>query len=210
MIGVQASGKGTQAGLLAKKLTIPQISTGDIFRGLDKQSELGKKVNIYMEKGELVPDDIVMEVIKERLSKDDVQNGAIADGFPRNLAQAKLLDTFWKVDTVICIRISDEEAIKRITGRRICTNSACNAIYNINTAPHPKVEGKCDNCGSDLMQRTDETESAVRERIETFHEETEPVIDHYAKKGIVVEIDGAKSIEDVHQEIITQLGLISE
>lgn len=207
MIGVQASGKGTQAKLLAEKLKIPHISTGDIFRSLDDESELGKKVNEFMERGELVPDDIVMEVVKERLKKDDVREGAIADGFPRNIDQAKRLDEFWTVETVVHIKITDEEAIKRITGRRICTNTECNAIYNVNTSPIPTTEGMCDKCGSDLKQREDETEEAVKERIQTFHDETEPVIEHYKAKGVVIEVDGMGEIAEVQKRILVKLNI---
>jgi adenylate kinase len=205
IIGVQGSGKGTQGKLLAKKLGIPHISSGEMFRTIDKNSEIGKKAFEYIDKGELVPLNIVTELFKQHLEKIGIERGGIIEGYPRNRKQAELLEEFFPLDKVILLNISDQEAIKRLTGRRTCSNPKCQAIYNIYTAPKPKKENICDKCGSRLEQRSDATEEAVKKRIEIYHKETEPLIEFYKNKGILIEINGEQSIEDVQADIRKQL-----
>jgi adenylate kinase len=210
MIGVQGSGKGTQGRLLAKKLGIPHVSTGDLCRDTDESTQLGKKVRKYMNAGELVPIELITELLKNRLKQDDTKKGVILEGYPRFIDQAKLLEEFLKLDKVFLIDISDEEALSRISGRRVCSNTDCQAIYNVNTAPRPKKEGVCDKCGSPLKQRSDETEESVKRRIEIYHEETEPLIQYYKDEGILIEINGEQSIDDVQAEIQTKLNKTKE
>ncbi|MBN2016482.1 adenylate kinase [Candidatus Dojkabacteria bacterium] len=205
MIGVQGSGKGTQAKLLSKKLKIPHVSSGDIFRSLDPTTEVGSKIKDLIDKGIFVPDDLTVKLVSKRLKKDDTKKGVILDGFPRNLNQARLLDEFLKLDKVVLLEISDKEAINRLTGRRTCSNKTCQTIYNIYTAPKPKVDNICDKCGSKLEQREDETEEAVKKRIATYHKETEPLTKYYKDKGILIKINGEQSIEKVQDDIEGQV-----
>jgi len=187
-LGPPGSGKGTQARKLAEEYAIPQVSTGDLLRAaVSANTRLGEMAQSYMEKGELVPDDLVLEMIKERLDAPDAQKGFILDGFPRNLAQAEalaaLLNTMGKpLDRVIFFEVDRDQLVKRITGRRTC--ASCGATYNIYFAP-PQKEGVCDVCGStDLVQRSDDNEETVGNRLEVYDKQTKPLIDFYAHQGI--------------------------
>jgi len=199
IIGPQGSGKGTHSDILSKKLGIPHISTGDMFREeVKKGTELGKTLEKYMNEGKLVPDEIVNEVMKKRLSEDDCKNGFILDGYPRNLNQAKMLDKIAKIDHVIYLDISDEKAIERISNRRQCRN--CNAIYNLITIP-PKKPGVCDKCGGPLYQRDDDKPDAVKERLKIFHEVTKPIIDYYRERGILDIVNSESEVEETQRKI---------
>jgi len=199
IIGPQGSGKGTHSDILSKKLGIPHISTGDIFREeVKKGTELGKTVEKFMNEGKLVPDEIVNEVVKKRLSQEDCKNGFILDGYPRNLNQAKMLDEIAKIDHVIYLNISDEKAVERISSRVQCKK--CNKIYNLITMP-PKKPGICDVCGGEIYQRDDDKPEAVKERLKTFHELTEPIIDYYKKKGILDVVSSEGEVEETQEKI---------
>lgn len=195
-IGVQGSGKGTQAKLLAQKKGLCHISTGDLFRGC--QGKLKEKLDSYMNAGKLIPDELVLEILKARIAKSDCDSGIILDGFPRNLEQAKALEKILKVTKVIEIKLSDIEALKRLSGRRICEK--CKEGYNIYTAPKPKVAGICDKCGGKLIQRTDDNEEAIKKRINDYHNETEPLLEHY--KETLFSVNGKQSIEDLFEELL--------
>jgi len=203
-LGPPGAGKGTQAKRVAEKYGIPQISTGDMLReAVAKGTELGKKAKEYMDKGELVPDEVVIGIVKERLQQPDCEKGFILDGFPRTLAQAEALDEMLKelnkkIDAVINIVVPEEEVVKRITNRRMCRN--CGAVYHLIYAP-PKEDNKCDKCGGELYQRDDDKEVTVRERYRVYRENTEPLIDYYRKKGVLYDVDGTKDIEGVWKEI---------
>lgn len=192
-IGPQGSGKGTQAKIISEKLSIPHISTGDLLRNLE--GELKKQVDGYMMKGVLVPDKLMIKILKERISKQDCKNGFILDGFPRNLKQAEELEKEIKIDMYFEIGINDEDAVKRLSGRRNCRN--CGAIYNLNTYPKPKSDGICDKCGGELFQREDDKEEAIKKRLKVYHKDTEQII----KKYKAVKINGEQEIEKVAQEI---------
>ncbi|MFC1780508.1 adenylate kinase [Patescibacteria group bacterium] len=207
MLGVQGSGKGTQAKLLSQKTNLLHISSGDIFRSLDKTTKLGKEVAGVINKGHLVSDDLTIKLVQQRLEKEDCKNGVILDGFPRNLPQAKAMDKFLQLDYVIQLTISDKEAINRLSGRRTCSNKTCSAIYNIYTAPKPKQENICDQCSSSLYQRKDATEEAVKERLEIYHKETKPLVEYYKAEGILIEINGEQPIENVQAEIQRNLNV---
>lgn len=191
MLGAQGTGKGTVAGILSEKLGIPQISTGDIFRkNVKEETELGIEANKYMKTGALVPDEITVPMVANRLEEDDAKNGVILDGFPRTIAQAEKLDemlakTGNKIDLVINLTTPREEIIERILTRRVCSNQACKATYNIVMNP-PKKEGICDKCGSKLVQREDDTsEDAIRKRLAIYDEQTSPLVDYYTAKGVL-------------------------
>lgn len=193
-IGPQGSGKGTQAEIISEKLKIAHISTGDLFREL--KGYMKKKVDAYMNKGELVPDELTLDILKKRLSKKDCKRGFILDGFPRDLNQAKLLDKIVKIDFAIEIKISDRESIKRISGRRICEK--CGEIYNVNTSPKPKKKGICDMDGGKLYQRKDDNKSALKKRLKIYHKQTEGILKHYNAK----KVNGKMSIERVTKKIL--------
>ncbi|MCU4138741.1 MAG: Adenylate kinase or related kinase [Thermodesulfobacteria bacterium] len=207
-LGPPGAGKGTQAKVLVEKYGIPQISTGDMLREhVAKGTELGLKAKEYMEKGQLVPDEIILSMVKERLSQDDAQKGFILDGFPRTVAQAEALDKLLeemgkKIEYVLALIVPDEELVTRLTGRRTCKN--CGMMYHIKFKP-PKVEGKCDACGGELYQRPDDNEETVRNRLKVYHEQTAPLIEYYRKKGVLFEVDGNKSIEEITQQLINIL-----
>jgi adenylate kinase len=210
IMGPQASGKGTQAEKLSEKFTIPHISTGDIFRAnIREQTELGKKVVEYTDAGKLVPDDLVIEIINDRLSKEDCSQGFILDGFPRTIPQAEELDKKIEIDKVVVIEVPDEECIKRISGRY---QSSKGKIYNVFSSPLPAkidkddqgdVVAAYDEHGEQLTQRDDDKPDKVKKRLETYHDQTEPIKAHYSEK--VVEIDGTKSIDEVFQDIVDAL-----
>lgn len=191
MLGAQGTGKGTVAGILSEKLGIPQVSTGDIFRkNIKEETELGIKANEYIKNGNLVPDEITVPMVASRLEEDDAKNGVILDGFPRTIAQAEKLDDMLskkgnKIDLVINLTTPRDEIIERILTRRVCSNQACKATYNIVMNP-PKQEGICDKCGSELVQREDDTsEDAIRRRLAIYDEQTSPLVEYYEKKGVL-------------------------
>ncbi len=197
-MGIKASGKGTQAELISKKLKIPHISSGDLLRNINKKSKLGQRIRSYIDRGIYVPDKLVLKLLLKRLEERDCINGFITDGFPRTLNQAKEFDRFHQLDKVIFIEIGINEALKRITGRRVCSNPNCNLNYNIYTSPKPKVENICDVCGSKLFSREDETKEASQKRIKSDLENIAPMLDYYKKKGILSRVDGEKSINEVN------------
>lgn len=202
MLGPQASGKGTQAKLLAEKLKIAHISTGEIFRAMTRETALGKKVRDLIDNGNLVPNDITNEVVKERLLKEDCKKGFILDGYPRNMNQALALDKIAKLDKVIYLDINIKETLRRISGRRECTK--CKAIFNIYTNK-PKKEGICDNCNNKLYQRDDDKEEAVKKRLEIYHNETTPLINFYEKKGILLRINGEQTIDAIAKDVYKKI-----
>ena len=204
-LGAPGAGKGTQAVAITQKLGIPQISSGDLFRSAQKQgTDLGLLAKSYMEKGQLVPDEITVRMVLERIATPDCRSGYILDGFPRTLGQAQALDKALaqkndSIDKVVYIKVANEELIRRLSGRLICRS--CQAPYNINDAP-PKIAGKCDRCGGELYQRADDSESVVRKRLETFLKETAPLIDYYQKTGKLVEVNGEIGMNNVTTEIL--------
>ena len=205
-IAPPAAGKGTQAELVVEKYHIPHISTGDILREISKEdTEIGNYVKETLASGKLVKDEITYQLIEDRLSKDDCKNGFIIDGFPRNLDQAyeydKILEKLgYEVGNVILINIDKKTLEKRITGRRLCEN--CNAIYNINDEKSsPKVESVCDECGGKLYQRSDDNLEAFETRYAMYQEKTEPIIDHYRKQNVLVEVDGNDTVENIFKNI---------
>lgn len=204
MLGAPGAGKGSQASRIAKEYQLPHISTGDIFRAnLKEETELGKRAKSFMDKGELVPDDITIAMLLDRIHKEDCKNGYILDGFPRTIPQAEALKEALakkdeKIDLALDVEASDELIIKRMAGRRTCP--ACGAIYHIVTLP-PKNEGICDRCGADLIQRKDDNEETVKNRLKIYHEVTEPLISYYKKEGILEEIDGAEELDKVFEKV---------
>jgi adenylate kinase len=208
LLGPPGAGKGTQASAITKRYNIPHISTGDIFRANIKEgTDLGKKAKEYMDKGLLVPDDIVVSIVKDRLTKEDCKNGFLLDGFPRTVNQADALDIElekmgFRLDKVINIDVEKDELINRAIGRRICKK--CGATYHVEFNP-PKQSGKCDVCGEGLYQRDDDTEETVSKRIEVYLKETKPLIEYYTKKGIILNVDGKQSIEKVYEDIVKSL-----
>ena len=204
MLGAPGAGKGSQASRIAKEYQLPHISTGDIFRAnLKEETELGKRAKSFMDKGELVPDDITIAMLLDRIHKEDCKNGYILDGFPRTIPQAEALKEALakkdeKIDLALDVEASDELIIKRMAGRRTCPT--CGAIYHIVTLP-PKTDGICDRCGADLIQRKDDNEETVKNRLKIYHEVTEPLISYYKKEGILEEIDGAEELDKVFEKV---------
>jgi len=197
-MGPQGAGKGTQAKIIKGKYNIPHISTGDILRAnIQNETELGKKAKELLDKGELVPDDMVNEMIKDRLMQDDCAEGFILDGYPRTLGQAKALDNFTSINFVIELHIDDELSVKRLSARRQCKK--CGAIYGIDVPP--KTDGVCDNDGDALYQRDDDKEEAIRNRLADYHEKTKPLLDYYKPRNIVHEVDGAKPLPQITEDI---------
>lgn len=209
LIGPPGAGKGTQATRMIDRLKVPQISTGDMFRAAVKEgSPMGKKAKEYMDKGALVPDDVVIGVVKERFGKPDCKKGFILDGFPRTLEQAKALDGLLKdlgtkLDHVVVIEVPDDYLVKRLTGRRTCRG--CNYMHHIEFDP-PKKSGMCDKCGGELYQRDDDQEATIRQRLTTYHGQTSPLIEYYGKQNIVRKINGTLSMEKVQNEIKKAIG----
>lgn len=204
MLGPPGAGKGTQAKLLAKDLNIPHVSSGDLFRDhLGRKTELGLLAKGYMDRGDLVPDDVTVGMVVERIGRPDCQEGVILDGFPRTLSQAAALDGALSergqsVTVVPLVQVADEEIVKRLTARRVCRN--CGAVYNLVFNP-PAVEGVCDVCGGELYQRDDDNTETVRNRLYTYHKETSPLIGYYFAKGLLVEVDGKQAIEAVQASL---------
>ena len=209
MLGAPGAGKGTQAKMIAEKYSIPHISTGDIFRANIKNgTELGKKAKSYMDKGQLVPDELTLDLIMDRFKQDDCKNGYVLDGFPRTIPQAEALDTALKakgekVDFAIDVDVPDENIVKRMGGRRACVG--CGATYHIQFNA-PKVEGVCDTCGEKLILRDDDKPETVKNRLSVYHEQTQPLIDYYSKKGVLAEVDGTQAMDDVFNAIVNVLG----
>lgn len=210
LVGPPGCGKGTQAVLIRDEYKIPQISTGDILRAAVRDgSALGKKVQDYMNSGQLVPDQLIIDVMSERLAKEDCANGYILDGFPRTLAQAEALDKLLiskkqKLDGVISIEVADDEVVKRLAGRRQCTG--CGEGYHV-AFKKPAKENVCDKCGSALYQRDDDKEETVRARLSVYRKQTEPLLNYYDKKDLLKRVEGKGNIEEIFKNISS---LISE
>ena len=209
LLGPPGAGKGTQAVKIVEKYGVPHISTGDIFReNIKNGTELGKKAQEYMNKGELVPDDIVIDLATSRLLEPDCANGFLLDGFPRTVYQAEKLDEFLaahdsKIDVVLDIAVEKEELITRLTGRRVC--KTCGASFHVVSVP-PKQEGICDFCGGELIQRADDNLETVTNRIEVYEAQTMPLVDYYENAGNIAHINGAASLEDVFGDIVKAIG----
>lgn len=197
-IGPQGSGKGTLAKIISGKLKIPHISTGELFRNI--QGRLKQEIDSYINKGLLVPDELTIKLLKERIKKADCKNGFILDGFPRNLAQAKILKTITKIDEAIEIYISDSLAIKRILNRISCKK--CGAVYNTITNP-PKKQNICDKCEGELYIRKDDNPEEIKKRLDTYHKETEPILKEY--KDILIRVDGDQEINKIADEILEKV-----
>lgn len=210
MLGAPGAGKGTQAKMLAEKCGIPHISTGDIFRANIKEgTELGKQAKSYMDQGKLVPDSLTIQLIMDRLGKDDCKKGYILDGFPRTIPQAESLDAALKnvndkLDFAVDVEVPDENIKERMSGRRACLS--CGATYHIAFAP-PKTEGVCDHCSGELVLRDDDKPETVQERLVVYHNQTQPLIQYYEKQNLLVTIDGTQPVEKVFQDILTTLGV---
>ena len=205
MLGAPGAGKGTQAKKIAEKYNIPHISTGDIFRANIKNgTELGKKAKTYMDQGLLVPDELVVDLVVDRVAKDDAKNGYVLDGFPRTIPQAEALDAALekindKVDFAIDVDVPDSNIIDRMSGRRACVS--CGGTYHIKYNP-TKVEDVCDACGGKLILRDDDKPETVENRLKVYHDQTQPLIDYYTKKSILKSVDGTKDMKDVFQDIV--------
>ena len=208
ILGAPGAGKGTQATFIKEEFNIPHISTGDIFReNLRNETELGLKAKSYMNEGKLVPDDLTIELVKDRLSWEDAKNGYLLDGFPRNLNQAESLTKFLdeagvRLDAVVDIETDKDALVKRICGRRMCKD--CGASFHVEFNP-PKQEGVCDHCGGELYTRDDDNEETVLKRIGVYEKETSPLIEYYDRFGIVLKIDGNRSVDEVKASIIDGL-----
>ncbi len=209
MLGAPGAGKGTQAKKIAEKYGIPHISTGDIFRANIKNgTELGKKAKTYMDEGLLVPDELVVDLVVDRVQQEDCKNGYVLDGFPRTIPQAEALDKALaelgeKMDYAINVEVPDENIVSRMSGRRACVG--CGATYHIVHAP-TKVENMCDTCGGELILRDDDKPETVLKRLGVYHEQTQPLIQYYTDKDILVEVDGTVDLEDVFKAIVNILG----
>jgi adenylate kinase len=201
LVGPPGAGKGTQAAFLAENLSIPHISTGDLFRAnIGQQTELGKLAKSYMDKGELVPDEVTIAMAKDRMEQTDAVGGFLLDGFPRNVSQAEALDGMlgeggMKLDAVLDLEVPEDEIVKRIAGRRICRKDSAH-VFHVTYNP-PKAEGVCDVCGGELYQRDDDTEGTVRKRLEVYHTQTEPIIDYYRAQDLVVTIEALGKVDEV-------------
>ena len=207
-LGAPGAGKGTQAAIVAQEFNLIHIASGDLFRqAVEQGTELGMQAKSYMEKGKLVPDEITIQMVLERISAPDCESGAILDGFPRNLKQAKALDKALAeqaktIDKVVYIRVSEEELVKRLSGRWICRN--CQTPYHATDSP-PKIWGRCDQCGGELYQRPDDTPETVKQRLKVYFTETAPLIDYYTQSGKLLEIDGEGGIDEVSRRIVLAL-----
>ena len=209
MLGAPGAGKGTQAKMIADKYQVPHVSTGDIFRANIKEgTELGREAKTYMDKGLLVPDELTVKILLDRVAKEDCKNGYVLDGFPRTIPQAEVLDKALSemgdaIDYAIDVEVPDENIVRRMSGRRACL--ACGATYHIVHVP-PKKEGICDRCGKELVLRDDDKPETVKNRLEVYHDQTQPLIDFYTKKGILKIVDGTQDMNDVFAAIVTILG----
>jgi len=204
LLGPPASGKGTQAARLKEMLDLPHVASGDLFReNLKNETELGQKAKVYMDRGELVPDDVTIAMVMERLSRPDCANGALLDGFPRTIAQAEALDQALaeqghEISVVPYVAVPDDVLIERVSGRRLCR--LCGESYHVRFNP-PKQPGVCDNDGGELYQRDDDKPETVRKRLQVYWEQTSPLIDYYRDRGVLVEVDGDQSIDDVTSDL---------
>ncbi|HFE52364.1 MAG TPA: adenylate kinase [Bacteroidetes bacterium] len=213
LLGPPGSGKGTQGAWLSSKYGIPAISTGDILReAVRRGTELGKKAKNYMDAGELVPDDVIIGLIEERLSESDCAKGFILDGFPRTVPQAEALEELmkrrnWPLDAVLSLEVPDEEIVRRSVNRRVCAN--CGRVFNLITDP-PPADGKCPVCGGEIIQRDDDNEETVRARLRVYNEQTAPLKDYYEKRGKLIRVDGVGSIEEVRSRIAAALAQVQE
>ena len=210
LLGAPGAGKGTQAKKLIDKYGLPQISTGDLLRAaVAAGSPLGKEAKTYMDKGELVPDSVVLGMVEERLKQDDCKKGYILDGFPRNTAQAEALDKMlaslnMSLDAALSVDVPFEDLMKRLTGRRTC--KSCGQMYNIHFKP-PQKEGVCDKCRGELFQRDDDKEETIKKRLDVYNAQTAPLIDYYRSKGILKTVSGTGSIDDIFKKVCETLGL---
>jgi adenylate kinase len=209
LLGAPGAGKGTQAAVISKELKLPHLASGDLFRqAIQKGTKLGELVNSYMEKGALVPDNVTIDVISERLNEPDCSNGCVFDGFPRTLEQAKALDKVLgernnSIDKAIYIDVSEQELMERLGGRWICRQ--CQAPYHEIHSP-PKAPGKCDRCGGELYQRTDDNAETIRERLKVYFAQTTPVLDYYDQQGKLIRINGKLAIDHVSDSVLRALG----
>ena len=205
LFGAPGAGKGTQAETLSKELRIPAISTGNILReAIQNKTPIGLEAKRFMDNGQLVPDDVVIGIVEERVARDDCKNGFILDGVPRTIAQAEALERFGvAIDNVVSIEIEDSVIEQRMSGRRVC--SRCGASYHITENP-PKTEGVCDDCGGPLVVRADDKPETVRERLAVYHRLTEPIKAFYEARGKLTVVDGNRPIRTVHNEILEALG----
>ena len=209
MLGAPGAGKGTQAKMISEKYGVPHISTGDIFRAnIKNNTELGQKAKTYMDKGELVPDELVVDLIMDRFKEADCANGYVLDGFPRTIPQAEALDRALaemgqKIDYAINVEVPDENIVHRMGGRRACIG--CGATYHVEFNA-PKVEDVCDTCGGELVLRDDDKPETVQKRLSVYHAQTQPLIDYYKKANVLVEVDGTQDINVVFQDIVKILG----
>jgi adenylate kinase len=204
IIGPPGAGKGTQAKNIVTKYGIAHISTGDMFRETSASgSEIGKKLQSFMSAGKLVPDDVVIDVVKARLEKPDCAKGFLLDGFPRTDPQAQALDVMLaankqKIDAVLLLKIDDSEIVRRLSSRRVCP--ACGGSFNLVSQP-PKVDGICDFCGAKLVQRADDNEQTIRQRLNVYHQQTSPLIAYYTKRGILHAVDGSRTVNEVFKDL---------
>ena len=197
-LGPPGAGKGTQAQRICTALNIPQISTGDILRrAMKEQTPTGLKAKAFIEAGQLVPDEVIIDIVRERLAMDDCQNGYILDGFPRTVPQAEALEGIAKIDVVVDLDVADEELIARLSGRRVCLN--CGATYHVSRL---NGETKCAVCGEELIQRKDDSAETVLARLNVYHEQTAPLVDFYQKKGTLKVIDGAQDMDTIFESIL--------
>lgn len=209
MLGAPGAGKGTQAKMIAEKYGIPHVSTGDIFRANIKNgTELGKEAKQYMDQGKLVPDELTVKILLDRVAQDDCKNGYVLDGFPRTIPQANVLDEALtklgdKIDYAVNVDVPDENIINRMGGRRACV--ACGATYHV-VYNAPKTEGICDVCGKELIIRDDDQPETVKNRLNVYHEQTQPLIDFYEAKGVLKSVDGTVDMKDVFAAIVEILG----
>ncbi|MCI6275883.1 MAG: adenylate kinase [Clostridium sp.] len=209
LLGPPGAGKGTQAKSISNKYSIPHISTGDIFRkNISEKTPLGVEAKGYIDKGHLVPDSLTIDLVKDTLSQEFCKNGFLLDGFPRTVAQAEALKEFLKetetdLDVALLIDVPQSFILERMTGRRVCTS--CGASYHVKFNP-PSVDGKCDVCGNDVVQRKDDTEATVKERLDVYDSQTQPLINYYDGEGLLKTVDGTKAINEVFESICNILG----
>lgn len=203
-LGPQGSGKGTVIGKIKDEFQVPHISTGDMFReALKTGTEFGLKAKEYMNRGELVPDQVTCGMVKERIARSDCAQGFMLDGFPRNRAQAEALSEITTIDKAVLLDVPEEVSLKRLSGRRQCRQ--CASIFHLEFVP-PKREGVCDKCGGELYQRDDDKPEAIKERLETYRRETTPIIDYYDKGGVLTRVDGSAQVDAVVSRLIEKLG----
>lgn len=209
LFGPPGAGKGTQAGAVCDRYSIPQVATGDIFRkNLKENTELGQLARSFMDKGQLVPDEVVWQLVEDRLSWDDVAGGVLLDGFPRTVKQAELLvdwagRTGRGIDAVVALEVPDDELVARLSGRRTCLS--CGATYHVAHNP-PAVDAVCDKCGSEVVQRKDDNEVTVRERLATYHRQTAPVLSFFESKGMATRVDGTGAIDAIRERVQAAIG----